>query len=71
MQIPPTSVIQSWPTPNYTNPISHGPANIITQFVLYPLVFGIVGLRIYTRLRLSKSFGTDDILILCALVSSS
>ncbi|CZR65357.1 related to L-fucose permease [Phialocephala subalpina] len=67
MQIPSFAVLESWPTPNYTDPATRGPENIIITLIFYPLVCLIVGIRIYTRLRISKSFGPDDWLILAAL----
>jgi hypothetical protein len=69
MQLPPLAVIESWPIPNYTHPATRGPGNIIIIMIFYPLVCLIVGIRIYTRLRITKSFGSDDWLILAALVS--
>jgi hypothetical protein len=68
MQMPPLGVIESWPVPNYVNPVTRGPANIIINLVFFPLVCLVIALRVYTRLRISKSFGADDWLILASLV---
>lgn len=68
MQMPPTSVILSWPRPNYKDPVTTGPANVIITCIFYPLVCIIIGIRCYTRLRISRSFGWDDWLILGAMV---
>ena len=68
MQMPPLAVIESWPLPNYVNPVTRGPANIIINLVFLPLVCLVIALRVYTRLRISKSFGVDDWLILASLV---
>jgi hypothetical protein len=65
----PLEVIASWPTPNYTNPERRGPALIIVNSILLPLALIVVGLRLYTRLRISRSAGWDDIFIALATVS--
>jgi len=70
MRLPPLEVIASWPTPNYDDPVTRGPAPIIFNLVLFPLVCFFMALRMYTRLRISKSFGRDDWLIFAALVCS-
>jgi hypothetical protein len=71
MHMPPLDLIASWPTPNYVDPVMRGPANIIITLIFFPLVFLIVGVRIYMRLRISRSFGADDWLILLCLVCAS
>ena len=68
MQLPPLSVIESWPKPNYINPIVRGPENIILDLVFFPLVCLVVGIRMYTRLRITYNFGADDWLILALVV---
>ena len=70
MILPPLEVIASWPLPNYDDPITRGPAPIIFNLVLFPLVCFFIALRMYTRLCISKSFGLDDWLILATLVRS-
>jgi hypothetical protein len=69
MRLPPLAVIASWPTPNYIDPTRRGWANLITNAVLYPLVCVALFIRVFTRLRISRSFGVDDWLILVAIVS--
>lgn len=66
---PDLAVIQSWPKPNYINPETRGPALTIVNIIFIILVFLIVGLRYYTRLRITRSFGTDDIVIGLSVVS--
>jgi uncharacterized membrane protein len=61
--------ISTWPTPNYVNPETRGPGFIIMNLVLYPIVVAIVAIRIYTRLRISRSFGPDDVCIVLAMAS--
>ena len=70
MQLPPLTVLLSWPTPNYVDPVDHGPGLLMVNLVLTPLTIAFVGLRLYTRTRISKSAGSDDVLIVLALVSS-
>ncbi|KAL8664208.1 MAG: hypothetical protein Q9168_007955 [Polycauliona sp. 1 TL-2023] len=60
---PTKEVIASWMsshTPNYVNPETRGPALTVVNIVFIILVFFVVGLRYYTRLRITKSFGIDD-----------
>ncbi|KAF3770175.1 hypothetical protein M406DRAFT_232296, partial [Cryphonectria parasitica EP155] len=71
MQIPSASVISHWPAANYTNPVTRGPAAIIVVSVLLFLVTTLLAIRIYTRLRISKGFGLDDVLILVAYVPTA
>jgi len=59
--------ISTWPTPNYVDPVTRGPGLIIMHLVLYPIIFGLIALRTYTRLRISQSFGLDDMFILLAM----
>lgn len=68
MQLPPVSVLNSWPTPNFINPETRGPEEIITVSVLLALVTIILCIRVYTRLWVSNGFGLDDVLILIAYV---
>jgi hypothetical protein len=68
MRLPPASVLASWPTPNYDDPITRGDAGKIVGITLTVLVALILVVRIYTRLRVVRSFGLDDILILIAFV---
>ncbi len=68
MHNPPWSVIASWPRPNYIDPVTRGPGLVIVNVVLLVLMLLVVGLRFYTRMRITKSFGADDIFIGLALV---
>jgi hypothetical protein len=65
----PLDVILSWPAPNYVDPERRGPALIIINSILLPLALVVVGLRLYTRLRISRSAGLDDVFIALASVS--
>lgn len=64
----PLSALQNWPTPNYANPERRGPAATIIVSVLLGLVTLILIVRIYTRVRISRGFGLDDVLIIFAYV---
>ncbi len=59
--------IASWPTPDYVHPVTRGPGLIVMHLVLYPVILALVALRTYTRLRISRSFGLDDVFILLAM----
>ncbi len=60
--------IDSWPLPNYANPVERGPWVIVITIFLYILVLVVVGLRTFTRIFISRSFGADDVTMLIALV---
>jgi hypothetical protein len=64
----PLSALQNWPAPNYVNPERRGPAAAIVVAVLLGLVTLILVVRIYTRVRISRGFGLDDVLIIFAYV---
>lgn len=64
-------MILSWPKPNYTHPETRGDALVIINSILIALVVIVVGLRLYTRLRIKRWFGLDDIFILLALVGNN
>ncbi|MCJ1241535.1 hypothetical protein MMC14_009540, partial [Varicellaria rhodocarpa] len=57
----------SWPTPNYVNPETRGPAVFVVNIMLMIVVLVVVGIRFYTRLRVTRTFGPDDVLIAAAL----
>jgi hypothetical protein len=68
MQLPPLEVYLTWPEANYLHPSEvRGPAILVLTFIFVPLLVILVGLRTYTRLRLTKSFGYDDIAIVAAV----
>lgn len=67
----PLSTLQNWPTPNYANPERRGPAATIVVSVLLGLVTLILIIRIYTRVRISRGFGLDDVLIIFAYIPTA
>jgi len=65
---PPLSVILSWPLPNYTDPVGKGP-----QLLIVTIIFGIlsvlfVAARLWSRIKVQKNAGLDDLCITLALV---
>lgn len=65
---PTKEVIESWPNPNFVDPLTRGSALTVVNIVFIILVFVVVGLRYYTRLKITHSFGQDDIVIGLSLV---
>ncbi|PMD15777.1 hypothetical protein NA56DRAFT_663535 [Hyaloscypha hepaticicola] len=63
--------VESWPTPNYINPQTRGDSVLIIHGTLYSLVVVVVGLRVYTRMCISRSFGLDDMFILLAMIPTT
>lgn len=68
MRTPPPDVLESWPEPNHVNPETRGDGLIIVNVVTITVAGIVVLLRLYTRIRITGSFGFDDLLILFALV---
>ncbi|EUC41054.1 hypothetical protein COCMIDRAFT_107175 [Bipolaris oryzae ATCC 44560] len=61
MQLPPVSVVLSWPTPNYDDPVTRGPALVIVNAIFITLTLLIlfaIGLTIVVLLA-NKSYGWD------------
>lgn len=69
MLLPPLNVLETWPTPNYIDPITRGPGLLIVNVVFSALALTIVALRLYTRTWITRSVGVDDVFVLIALVS--
>jgi hypothetical protein len=67
MQLPTVDDILSWPPANLQNPEVRGPAILVLTFIFVPLLVILVLLRVYTRLRLTKNFGADDVAIVAAV----
>ena len=67
---PTKEIIESWPAPNFVDPVTRGPGLTIVNGIFITLVLIVVGLRYYTRLRITKSFGLDDWVIGFSLVGS-
>lgn len=67
--VPPPSVYLNWPAPNYDNPETRGHGLTVTNAILITVVLWVVLARCYTRLRITGSFGPDDVFIVISLVS--
>ncbi|RDW87268.1 hypothetical protein BP5796_02962 [Coleophoma crateriformis] len=67
MLLPPESVIASWPTPNFVDPVVRGNAVVLMNLIFYPILLTVIVLRSVTRCFISRSFGLDDYLIIAAL----
>ncbi|CAK7197404.1 hypothetical protein SEUCBS139899_000050 [Sporothrix eucalyptigena] len=65
MQGPPTQLL-SWQSLHLTDTGTRGPAILVFFSALPCLTTLLVGVRIYTRCRITHGFGSDDILILMA-----
>jgi hypothetical protein len=71
MQLPPTSVTLSWPESNYVNPeIVRGPGLLAVTWLFYIFAVLAVGLRIFIRIRSSKTLGAGDVVLLPAILSA-
>ena len=68
MRLPPPEVMASWPTPNYIDPVTRGPALIIV--VVLALTIGVIclGLRLYIRTRILRNLDWDDWLMVAGAV---
>ena len=67
-QLPaPSSVVASWPKPNYIDPPTQGLALQWASIALSAIGLLIVVLRCYTRIFLTRAFGLDDAFIIFAL----
>jgi hypothetical protein len=52
-----------------TNPSEgRGPAILVLTLIFVPFIILLVGARIYTRVRLTKNLGADDVVIVAAVV---
>ena len=71
----PPDVVAQWPQPNFVNPVTAGPALNVIAILFKVLAYLFVGLRIYVRAYLLRSFGIDDwmmvICLVCCLTESS
>jgi hypothetical protein len=67
--LPPASLPASWPTPNYNNPVTRGPALLVVNSVFLGLSSIFVLLRIHVRCFVVKKFSWDDLFICIGLVS--
>lgn len=71
MQLPPLSVIESWPAANYNDPITRGPANIIINLLFFAFASIVVCVRLLACVKISRSFGWDDALIVLSMLPTT
>ncbi|KAF2665236.1 hypothetical protein BT63DRAFT_87991 [Microthyrium microscopicum] len=64
----PISVILSFPPPNYTNPVTRGPAILYVNGVLLVICTIFVLLRFYSRTFIKRSLGWDDLSLLLGYI---
>lgn len=65
---PPLSVIETWPTPNYVNPVTASSSTAISAGILGVISLVVVGARMVARFSVQRNAGIDDYLMLFALV---
>ena len=61
--------MSQWPTPNYSDPATHGPAILIVNVFFITVVMIVVIGRFYSRIFIKKWIGIDDGICVLALVS--
>lgn len=66
---PPPSVYLNWPDPDYNTTDTRGHGLTISNAILIFVVICVVVARCYTRLRITGSWGLDDVCIVVSLVS--
>ncbi|OTA66528.1 hypothetical protein K449DRAFT_456626 [Hypoxylon sp. EC38] len=66
MQLPPASVLASWPTSNHVNPETRGHIGTVIGLLLSGLVTITLAIRLYVRKWLTRGFGLDDVFIILA-----
>ena len=63
--------VAQWPSPNYVDPESRGPAMFINNSIIFSLATTAVIARTYVRLFVRRWFGWDDLLLIIGWVSLS
>lgn len=63
-------MIESWPKPNYINPVTQGSALIYFCVVFSSLNLASVTARTYSRIFITKAPGVDDLLVVIAAAFS-
>ncbi|KAI0816601.1 hypothetical protein GGR55DRAFT_244413 [Xylaria sp. FL0064] len=71
MKIPSVEVIASWPKPNYINPETRAPAGRVIGLILLAIATIILAIRLYTRKKLTKGCGLDDLFICLAYLPAA
>jgi hypothetical protein len=68
LRFPPLDVLATFPTPNYTNPVTHGPELTILNLIFLGIATSALVLRLYSRVIVNKWLGLDDWLICISYV---
>ena len=68
---PPLTVVASWPTPNYIDPVSHGNALFVITVVTLTLIPIVVSARLWARFVVLRKPGWDDFLLCIAMVRTA
>ena len=64
----PPEVRAAWPAPNYVDPDTRGSSLIIIVLAFHITAIGMVALRTLTRIKITSSFGLDDVFALVSVV---
>jgi hypothetical protein len=65
------NTVAKWPSPNYVDPVKHGPALLVVNVLFFSLMTVVLALRLISKVLIKRSFGVDDILICVAWVYNS
>lgn len=65
---PPPAVIETWPKPDYVDPVTRGYALVVCLAVFLFLALLAVAARIWARFFILRSAGLDDLLALFATI---
>jgi hypothetical protein len=65
---PPSSVIATWPRPNYVDPETRGWTGAIILIVFSAITTATFAARMWARLLVSKNAGLDDLLMSIAMI---
>ncbi|KAF2088817.1 hypothetical protein K490DRAFT_38175, partial [Saccharata proteae CBS 121410] len=66
----PLDVFFNFPTPNYIDPPTRGNALVVVNAIFISFVTIAVLLRMYTRIFLKRWFGSDDVFIIFAFITT-
>lgn len=66
--MPPPSVMATWPTPNYVDPVVRGSGLLVANALLSSVSLIVTSLRLYTRVWITATPGLDDIFAVLAFV---
>lgn len=68
---PPLSIHQTWPAPNYNDPVTQGTALIDITIALYAVTLVTVLARLWARVVTTYDVGLDDVLVVFAMVRTA